>query len=99
MANISYVRLRCTTFVATQTGGRVFNYDGNIANLDGNTDTLAIADVKLTATWNTAINSPFRKGDLILVSCTDGSINISVESVDSSTGVPTVQWLDGTATS
>ena len=99
MANISYVRLRCITFVATQTGGRVFNYDGNIASLDGNTNTLAIADVQATATWNTATNSPFRKGDLILISCTDGSIMVIVESVNATTGVPTVQWLDGTATS
>jgi maleate cis-trans isomerase len=99
MANIAYNRLRCSSFVTNLVGGRVFNYDGVTASLDGNTDVLTIANVKATATWNTAVNSPFRKGDLILISCTDGAISATVESVNSTTGVPTVQWLDGTATS
>jgi len=93
MSNISFNRLRCTSLVATVTGGRIFNYDGSTASLDGNTDVLAIADTKLTATWETAVNSTFRKGDLILISCTDGSISVQVKDVNSTTKVPTMTWL------
>lgn len=96
MANISYKRLRCVTLATTQIGGRVFNYNGASANIDGSTDTLAIADVKASATWATATSSPFRAGDLILVSCTDGVLDVNVASV--SNGVPTVVWLTQNAT-
>ena len=40
MANISYKRLRCTTFVATVIGGRIFNYDGKTANIESDINVL-----------------------------------------------------------
>jgi len=98
MANISYKRLQCTTLVVSSKGGRVFNYDGATPNIDGSTDVLTIANTKAKSTWDTAVKSTFRKGDLILVSCTDGSLPCSVKSVDSATGIPTVDWLTTTAT-
>lgn len=98
MANINFKRLRCMTVVNGQYEPRVFNYDGATANIGGSTDVLAIADTKATATWNTATNSNFRKGDFLVITCTNGTITAQVTAVDATTKVPSVAWLTETAT-
>jgi maleate cis-trans isomerase len=97
MANINFKRLRCMTVVNGQYEARSFNYDGNSANIGGSTDVLTIADVKATATWNTATDSTFRKGDFLIISCTDGAIAAQVTAVNPTTKVPSVSWLTETA--
>ncbi len=95
MANISFARLYCVTFVATQTGGRVFNYDGSSANINGNTDVLTMELARTKATWDTAVNSTFRVGDLILVSCTNGTQVLSVVNIAEG-GVPVMSLVTET---
>lgn len=91
MANISYKRLRVVT-VATASSPiqpRLISYNGVTPDVDGSTDVLTVANASLKATWDTATNSPFRVGDLVLVVCTDGAVNLMVEAVTN--GVPSMQ--------